>query len=538
MAATADLAALIDAVTAAGGAVRLVGDTAQLSSPSAGGILHDLVAAHCAVELDTAVRFTDSDEAQATLAVRAGDPAGLAFHVRAGRVHTAPQPAAGGTGEHDALDSALAAWAADRAAGHESLLLGGSNSLVAELNVRARATRLAAADRVAVGPEVPLHDGTSASVGDPVLARRNDRTLRITGTEAVKNGDRFTVTAVRGDGGLRVRHDRSGRQLTLPAVYVADHVQLGYAATIHVAQGATVDTTHTVLTGGETREQLYVALTRGRHANHLHLAPTAVDGAGSGDRAHPALTPAASRHDDPAHVLEQILARSDTRPSATSALAEAGDPARRLHAAVQRYLDATRLSGAAGPAADRRPATGGPLPWLPPPPDPRPTAGDPGRLAEYLQQRADIVHTLAAAITADDLPDTTWAHQLRGLDPDLAREIAVWRVAAGITDRQQPLGPATSSTPDMRERLRRRIEPHLLTGPVTRYLPSTRLEEDPSPCALEPAGGPADDALIPDGAIDDAINGVHRDVERTHVPVPIRRPATAVHGTGARRMPR
>jgi len=79
MAGTADLAELIRTVTNAGGSVRLVGDTAQLSSPAAGGLLRDLVRTHGAAELQTAVRFTDPAEAAASLAIRTGDPAGLAF---------------------------------------------------------------------------------------------------------------------------------------------------------------------------------------------------------------------------------------------------------------------------------------------------------------------------------------------------------------------------------------------------------------------------------------------------------------------------
>jgi conjugative relaxase-like TrwC/TraI family protein len=282
MAGTQDLAELIRTVTGAGGSVRLVGDTAQLASPAAGGILRDLVRSYGAVTLDAPVRFTDPAEAAATLAIRTGDPAGLTFYTDHGRIHTPPtapestRPDADGIANGaapagDALDSALTVWAADRAAGRDSLLLAGSNAVVTELNARARATRQALADGGA-GPEVELRDGTAASVGDVVLARHNDRNLPITGRDWVKNGDRFTVTGLTGDGGLRVRHEASRRCLTLPAAYVAEHVQLGYAATIHLAQGVTVDTTHTVLTGTESREQLYVALTRGRHANHLHLA--------------------------------------------------------------------------------------------------------------------------------------------------------------------------------------------------------------------------------------------------------------------------
>ena len=94
----------------------------------------------------------------------------------------------------------------------------------------------------------------------------------------MKNGDRFTLRTVGEDASLNVVHRDTGRQLTLPASYVAEHVALGYACTIHAGQGATADTSHTVLTGTEFREQFYVGLSRGRDANHLHLAlPGAAD---------------------------------------------------------------------------------------------------------------------------------------------------------------------------------------------------------------------------------------------------------------------
>ncbi len=59
--------------------------------------------------------------------------------------------------------------------------------------------------------------------------------------------------------------------MRLPADYVADHVELGYATTIHRAQGATLDTAHALLDERTTREALYVAATRGRTSNHLYL---------------------------------------------------------------------------------------------------------------------------------------------------------------------------------------------------------------------------------------------------------------------------
>ena len=48
-------------------------------------------------------------------------------------------------------------------------------------------------------------------------------------------------------------------------------VELGYATTVHGAQGLSVDTMYGLATGEESRQQLYTMLTRGRIANHLYL---------------------------------------------------------------------------------------------------------------------------------------------------------------------------------------------------------------------------------------------------------------------------
>jgi hypothetical protein len=43
---------------------------------------------------------------------------------------------------------------------------------------------------------VRLADGNWASVGDVIITRRNDRRLRLTATDWVKNGDRWTIIHV------------------------------------------------------------------------------------------------------------------------------------------------------------------------------------------------------------------------------------------------------------------------------------------------------------------------------------------------------
>ena len=147
-------------------------------------------------------------------------------------------------------------------------MLAPTRGLVAQLNRRAREHRL---DHCAASSEVALADGNQASVGDVIITRRNDRRLRLSGTDWVKNGDRWTISEVGKHGELTVRHLQSRLTTRLPAEYVRTSTGLGYATTIHGAQGVSADTMHGVLTGQESRQQLYTMLTRGRHANHLYL---------------------------------------------------------------------------------------------------------------------------------------------------------------------------------------------------------------------------------------------------------------------------
>ena len=147
-------------------------------------------------------------------------------------------------------------------------MLAPSRRQVADLNQRARAARLAGHQPAL---EIDLADGNRASVGDLIITRRNDRRLT-TGRDWVRNGDRWTITALTPDGGIAATHRRTGKPVTLPAGYVREAVELGYATTIHAAQGVTADTTHGLVDELMTREQLYTMVSRGRTANHLYLA--------------------------------------------------------------------------------------------------------------------------------------------------------------------------------------------------------------------------------------------------------------------------
>lgn len=62
-----------------------------------------------------------------------------------------------------------------------------------------------------------------------------------------------------------------GARVLFDQDYCREHVSLGYAVTVHSAQGVTADASLAVLREDTSRNLLYVAMTRGRNANHAHV---------------------------------------------------------------------------------------------------------------------------------------------------------------------------------------------------------------------------------------------------------------------------
>ncbi len=267
LASTLSLDRISGLAAAVGAKVLLVGDHAQLQSVDAGGAFSLLRHERRGdvAQLSEVRRFTNEWEKDASLALRSGEVEVIATYVAQGRVRA-------GTGD-EMVDAAYAAWRADTRAGRRTLLVTDSADHVRELNARARAERILDGDTLP-DREVALADDAAASVGDVVITRRNDRTLRTARGGFVRNGDRWRVIDVRRNGEVEVRREgfTHGASVVLPAEYVSQHLDLGYAVTAYRAQGTTVDTCHVVLAPGATRENLYVAMTRGRDANTAHVA--------------------------------------------------------------------------------------------------------------------------------------------------------------------------------------------------------------------------------------------------------------------------
>ena len=299
---TRTLAVIVEQARAATAKALLVGDHLQRGSVDAGGAFGMLVRRGPTAELTSLWRFTNPWEARASLELRRAHPAALDAYEAHG---------AFSSGGHDVmLDAAIGAVATAGEHGRVAVLQAVDNRTVRELNARIHADRAIAGDVARAG--VTLHDGLTVGVGDRIVTRRNHRRLT-TADGFVRNGGLWDVAAVLSDGGLHVRSathrgaDVGARAVHLPADYVAEHVELGYATTVARTQGMTVDETHTIATAGMGREDLYVAMSRGRHTNRTYVVVDQAD-----VDCLPGQAPSSARK-----VLEQILVTSHAEPSAT-----------------------------------------------------------------------------------------------------------------------------------------------------------------------------------------------------------------------------
>jgi hypothetical protein len=271
--------------------VVLVGDPRQLQAVGRGGMFDELCATGRVDTLEHLHRFQHRWEANASLRLRAGDPRALDHYELFGRIHA-------GT-FHTHVGEIAERWIDLTTQGRTVGIVASTNEHVDHLNRAVQYTRRLEGQ---LGPpSTPIAAGETAYVGDVVMTRRNDRRLATDTGEPVRNRETWTVAAIHPDGGLTLdRHNGSGA-VVVPIEYVRDHVRLGYAATEHGWQADTVDVSLAVTTPATSRRGLYVAATRGREENHLHVVTETNDPADARD------------------VLEQILSidRADTPATRT-----------------------------------------------------------------------------------------------------------------------------------------------------------------------------------------------------------------------------
>jgi conjugative relaxase-like TrwC/TraI family protein len=253
-----DLARLLLAVERAGGMLVIVGDPRQLAPVGPGGALQALMERHpdIVTVLDQNLRQRDRAERVAVHHLRAGNvQAAVGFYAANGRIRVAPT-------RTQTLAAMVDAWAADTTAGHDTLMLAWRRSSVADLNrlARVRAEQLGWLS----GPDLDTPDGRRYAVGDLVVT-------------LVPNYDGQVVTSQRGRvvainqraQTLTMATDDGARVVLKGDALDQDHLDHGYALTVHREQGATADRTHYLAEGGG-RELAYVAMSRSRGPSIVH----------------------------------------------------------------------------------------------------------------------------------------------------------------------------------------------------------------------------------------------------------------------------
>jgi Ti-type conjugative transfer relaxase TraA len=265
---------VLSAAKEAGAKVVLVGDPEQLQAIEAGAAFRALAQRHGAAEVSEVRRQREAWQREATRELAtARTGAALGRYERAGMV-------VGHATQAEARGALVLGWDEERQRRPDEtrLILASTRADVAALNGLAR-ERLRAAGELGSDQVVETERGErSLAVGDRVMFGRNERGLGAgpggRGGVAVKNGTLGTVLAVEA-GGERLtvlvdgKDGQEGKDVTF---YLRDygHVDHGYAATVHKAQGVTVDRAHVLASGMLDRHGAYVALSRHRAGVSLH----------------------------------------------------------------------------------------------------------------------------------------------------------------------------------------------------------------------------------------------------------------------------
>lgn len=241
----------------AGAKVVLVGDPQQLQSIEAGAAFRAIHERYSGVEIAEVRRQHEGWQQDATRQLATGRTGeAIRAYDERGMVHAAETREAARGDMLERWDRARQASPAD-----SRIMLTHTNDEVRVLNQAAR-ERMREAGALGNDARVKTERGErSFAAGDRIMFLRNERSLE------VKNGTLATVEHM-SERGLTARTD-AGHAVSFEFRDYA-HVDHGYAATIHKAQGMTVDKAHVLATPGMDAHAAYVALSRHRDRVELH----------------------------------------------------------------------------------------------------------------------------------------------------------------------------------------------------------------------------------------------------------------------------
>ena len=321
---TPELMKLLSCATLGRAKMVLVGDAYQLSPVKARGGMFEQLCAELpwSQRLGEVWRMKNPEERDTSLALRAAHGNRLrnavTWYRDHGRLHA---------GDPVAMASdALHAYLTDRAGNKDALLICDTWEMADALNRRLHDTL------TGPGPTVSAARDQDISVGDIVMSRSNDVTIDVRPGRAgdrvdqVRNGNRWRVATLDPDTNrLAAERLTDKARVIFEKHYLTEHVTLGYAATVHSAQGVTADSSYAILGEGASRAMAYVAMTRGRHNNEAFLYQKFSHEADH-EHAKPVAAPAihhlrrGNKH-SAAYCFRQILG-NDERPRTMHAEAE------------------------------------------------------------------------------------------------------------------------------------------------------------------------------------------------------------------------
>jgi Ti-type conjugative transfer relaxase TraA len=257
MVGTRQLERVLSRAAEAGAKVVLVGDPQQLQAIEAGAAFRSIHERHGGAKIGEVRRQREDWQRDATRDL-ANSKTGIAldaYHSH-GMVHEAET-------REQARGDLIERWDRDRQASPDKsrIVLTHTNDEVRALNEAARERMRGAG---ALGDDVHLTAERGArnfASGDRVMFLQNERGL------GVKNGTLGTIEQVSGQSMTVQTDDGRSVQFDLKDYNKIDH---GYAATIHKAQGMTVDRAHVLATPGMDAHGSYVALSRHRDGVDLH----------------------------------------------------------------------------------------------------------------------------------------------------------------------------------------------------------------------------------------------------------------------------
>jgi ATP-dependent exoDNAse (exonuclease V) alpha subunit len=390
MVGTPELRRLLETSTAGQAKIILVGDPYQLSPVKARGGMFEHLSEDLpwSQRLREVWRLRDPAERDASLALRSARGNRLRKAVGWYRNHDRLR-----TGDAIAMaDDATNAYIAARAHGKDAAILCDAWEIADAINQRLhdRFTDPATAS-VAVARDQQVR------IGDLVLSRHNDANLAVEPAthrsrgdriDQVRNGNRWRVLNVDATHG-RIAAERLTDQarVIFAGDYLREHITLGYAGTVHSAQGMTIGNATTpgvcwtILSDRASRAMAYVGMTRGRDENHLAIYPAVTNEAdqhhhgadtgihhmhrGTKHAAAHALHTIVTTNDDRAATMHTVAARTDREllPTTVAALLDRNHQRRadraqawRQHTAQNRARDAAyqRLTATRQQAAQRQ----------------------------------------------------------------------------------------------------------------------------------------------------------------------------------------